>query len=97
MKVRQPHRKAVSVEAEGTEARVSRSGMKMEGMKNPAKQSVSWHDPILLELRFTDTGAVEEKDWLRTALGRPPEPGMADGRCGAEEESCRGHGRKDKG
>jgi len=43
------------------EAKVSCSGTKKEDMRNPSKQSVSWHNPILLELRFTDTGAVEKR------------------------------------
>lgn len=43
------------------EARVLHSGKRKEDMTNPAKQSVSWHNPILLELRFTDTGAVVKR------------------------------------
>jgi hypothetical protein len=47
MKVRQPPRRAAREGAAVTEARVSHSDKRKEDMKNPAKQSVSWHDPIL--------------------------------------------------
>jgi len=78
------------------EAKVLRSDTRKADMRNPAKQSVSWRNPILFGVTVHGYGCRRGKDWLWTARGRPPEPVAADGRESTAEERAGIHGRKNK-